>query len=873
MPSLDFEGRRVTLAPDDTIASALFRAGVRTFSRSFKFHRRRGLYCLAGDCPTCMMTVDGDPGVRTCVTPAADGQTVARGAGWPSAERDLLSSFWLLRRLLPVGFYYKTLIRPRAAWRLAEPRIRRLTGLGSLPLDAAPPPREVEHHHEELLIVGAGVAGLSAALAAAEGGTSVLIADEGMVGEKLPPGPTRARLEELHVRVREREAITVLERATAIGVYEGPFVPLASADRVHHVHPERVIIATGATERHGVFAGNDLPGVWLGRGAARMLGSHGVEPGKRVVLAGSTAEVAEHLELFQKAGVEVAACAVPEPLASELPASANALTGGELLAVHGRRGVRKAVIATQGKRESVRCDAVVLSLGLVPRDGLLRQAGGLPVVGAGDVVAPGCTLEEACVSGRAAAGGANELSERELPSPCTAGFACLCEDVRATDLEDAWAEGFRSTELLKRYTTATMGPCQGALCHEHLRAFVHERAGDGPTSAATTARPPARPISVADAAAGIHLPHEQRTALHETHLALGADMGWIGSWRRAESYGDWLAEYWAVRRDVGLLDNSTLGKFRVAGPDATEFLERLYPCHIADLTPGRTRYALLLNEAGSLLDDGMICALSEGGYYLTFSSSAVDHAETLLRDWAETWALDVHILNQTAALGAINVTGPRTRELLAPLCSNAIDSEAFPFMGMRELSVAGVPCIAMRLGFVGELGFELHFPSSRSEHLWMELMAAGSELGVMPVGLEATKLLRLEKAHILVGQDTDFDSTPAKLGFEWGVKMEKPDFVGKAALERLSALELGQKLAMFDFGDAAPPEGSTLTVDGTHAGHLTSSQLSPVLERGIALGWLLRVNGSFPETVKAAGASGRVVAEPFYDPKRERLRA
>ena len=443
----------------------------------------------------------------------------------------------------------------------------------------------------------------------------------------------------------------------------------------------------------------------------------------------------------------------------------------------------------------------------------------------------------------------------------------------ARDFEDAWAEGFRSTELLKRYATVTMGPCQGALCHEHLRSFVHGRAGDAALSAATTARPPARPISFADAAAGIHLPLEQRTALHERHLELGADMGWIGTWRRTESYGDWLAEYWAVRKCVGLIDNGTLGKFRVAGPDATEFLERLYPCHVADLSPGRTRYALMLNEAGSLLDDGMVCALHDGGYYLTFSSSAVDHAETWMRDWAETWGLEVHILNQTAALGAINVTGPRSRELLGTLCLDPIDSESFPFMGLRELAVAGVPCVAMRLGFVGELGFELHHPSSQSHRLWQELQAAGAELGVAPVGLEATRMLRLEKGHILVGQDTDFDSTPAKLGFGWAVKLEKPDFVGKAALERLAELEPIQKLAMLEFGDVAPPEGSTLSADGVHAGHLTSSRRSPVLERGVALGWLLRTNGTFPELVKAGDAIGRVVTKPFYDPERERLRA
>src|SRR5438093_7022829 len=125
MTWFEFEGRRVPIEEGDSIASALFRAGVRTFSRSFKYHRPRGLYCLTGDCPNCLMTVDGEPGVRACVTPAAGVSGVARENGWPSADHDVLAAFWHLRRLLPVGFYYKALVRPAAAWPLAERLIRR----------------------------------------------------------------------------------------------------------------------------------------------------------------------------------------------------------------------------------------------------------------------------------------------------------------------------------------------------------------------------------------------------------------------------------------------------------------------------------------------------------------------------------------------------------------------------------------------------------------------------------------------------------------------------------------------------------------------------------------------------------------------------
>jgi sarcosine oxidase subunit alpha len=837
MPWLELEGRRVPIEPGDTVASAMYRAGVRVFSRSFKYHRARGLYCLTGDCPNCLLTVDGEPCVRACVTPAADGQSVRRENGWPSADRDALALLWRLRRLLPVGFYYKALLRPGFAWRLAEPPIRRLAGIGRASLAAAPAHRELRHHHADVLLAGGGPAGVAAALEAAYAGERVVLADE---GELEPAGAAELRA----------AGVAVLERAPVVGIYEGPLVPVDGEDRLHLVHPGRVVVATGAVERHSVFPGNDLPGVWLGRGAARLVEEHGLLPGRRVAFAGTTEESLEHLDRLLAAGVEVAACLVPPELATRMPAGVRVVEGAEIVGARGRKGVRAVVIAVGGRRETIRCDAVVLSFGLVPRDGLLRQASGLPVEAVGDAaLAP------------------------VLPPEPRDGFVCLCEDVEAHDLEVAWEEGFRSTELLKRYTTATMGPCQGALCQGALRAFVRARADGGTVSAATTARPPARPLRLEDAAAGVHFAIEQRTGLHDRHLELGARMEWAGAWKRPESYGDPLAEYRAVRQDVSVMDVGTLGKFLVGGRDATVFLERVYPCRVADLEPGRLRYALLLNEAGYVFDDGTIAALPGGRYYLSFTSGGAEAVEAWLRDWAETWGYDVHLVNRTAAVGAINLVGPRARELLACLSTGPLGNDAFPYMHHRELDVAGVPCRTLRLGFTGELGYELHHPRSAGVRLWDALLEAGADLGIRPHGLEALRLLRLEKAHVIVGQDTDFDSTPAKLGLEFAVQMDKPEFVGRTALERIGRRPLDQRLAKLVFDGEAPPEGTPLSVEGRHAGHLTSSRFSPTLGHGVALGWVRALDGAFPETVEAAGARGRIVKRPFYDPEGARLRA
>lgn len=855
--SVDFEGRAIRIEPGDTVASALYRAGVRVFSRSFKYHRRRGLYCVTGDCPNCMVNVDGAPCVRACVTDAEPGQRVFREGGWPSADRDVLGVLDRMHKLLPVGFYYKTMLRPKWLWPLAEPWIRRVAGLGTIPAPTEHDRREVRHLHPDVVVVGAGAGGLSAALAAAEKGRSVIICDEGRIGEKIAPGPDLNAVVDLAGRVASFSSITVLEQTPAIGIYEGPLVVLNERSFLHLLHPEAVIVATGAVEEHGVFRGNDLPGVWLGRGAARLAGVHGVLPGKRVVLVGATREAAAHAATLRGAGADVT------------------VVDGEVVEARGRRAVRSVVIDRAGTREELQCDALVLSLGLVPRAGLALQAAGLPVVTVGDAASPGLELAEAEAEGARAGGGKQVATEaRPLPEPPRTGIVCICEDVAVEELAHAWHEGFRSTEIVKRYTTATMGPCQGQLCLGHVRSFIASRQdATGPASGPTTARPPVRAITLEQVSAGVWHEMHQETALHKRHLQLGATMEPAGAWRRPQHYGDALSEYWAVRRDVSVMDVGTLGKFLVAGRDALGFLDRIYPNNIADLKPGRIRYGLLLGEHGFVVDDGVICAEEDGRWYLTFTSAGAQTVEATLKDWAETWGHDVHIVDLTATRGAINVAGPKARELLRRLSEDKLDAEAFPYLGHREVTVAGVPCKAIRLGFVGELSYELHHPSNRSVELWDALMGAGRDLGIKPHGLDALRVLRLEKGHIIIGQDTDFDSTPSKLNMSWAVRLQKPWFIGKRGIERANAHEAKRQLVAVSFPGSAPREGAPLRVGGRNVGHLTSSAWSPVLDCGVSLGWVERVNGSFPTELESDGVIGTVVEHPFYDPQGERLRA
>jgi sarcosine oxidase, subunit alpha len=854
---LAFEGRQVRIQLGDTVASALYRHGVRVFTRSAKYHRRRGLYCMSGDCPNCFVTVDGRSRQRACMTKAQPGQVVRREGGWPSVERDLLAVLDRLHVLLPVGFYYKAMIRPRWAWAAAEPLIRRTAGVGTIDAHSRPTRREARHLHPEIAVVGAGIAGLSAALAFAEAGHEVLICDEGVISEALPPGVEGQRVDELARQAFEHHRITVLENSAATGIYEGPVLIVNAPDFLHLVHPTRVVVATGAVEEHSVFQGNDLPGVFLGRAAARLAGCHGVSPGRRIVVVGRTHETAAHVATLRAAGAEVIE------------------VDGEIDRALGKRCITGVIVNTDAEKRTIKCDALVVSSGLVPRSSLGRQADGLRVDVIGDAAIPGLTSKDVeAHSRRLAAGQTSDPVEQLLPVAPRSGIVCLCEDVATADLEQSWFEGFRSTELLKRYTTATMGPCQGQLCHSHVRAFVASRTGSDKAQALpTTARPPARSITLEDAAAGVHGEVHLRTALHQRHLEHEAHMEVVGGWWRPLYYGSAHDEYWAVHRQVGLMDVGTLGKFLVSGRDSTAFLDRLYPTPLLNAKVGRIKYAVLLDEAGYVVDDGVACRKENGDWYLTFTSAGAAAAEATLKDWASRWGYDVHVVDLTQAWGAINVAGPLARELIERVCSDPVENLTFPYLAHRTLNVAGVACLALRIGFVGELSFELHHPANRSVELWEALLQAGGDLNARPFGVDAMRLLRLEKGHIIVGQDTDFDSTPTKLSMDWAVRADKPSFLGKRGLERAGRAGPAHKLVALSFEHKSPPEGAPVRSAGRSVGYLTSSAWSPLLERGVALGWVETQTFDSESKLESDGATGTVVVEPFYDPHGERLRA
>jgi sarcosine oxidase subunit alpha len=326
-----------------------------------------------------------------------------------------------------------------------------------------------------------------------------------------------------------------------------------------------------------------------------------------------------------------------------------------------------------------------------------------------------------------------------------------------------------------------------------------------------------------------------------------------------------------VRENVGLIDVSTLGKIELIGPDAAELLERIYLNRWTDLKPGRVRYGAMCNEDGILFDDGVGVRLGTDRFYLTATTGNAEGVLQWLDLWKTAWRLRVAVVSQTSARAAMNLAGPQARTVLQRLTEADLSAGAFPYLATLECRVAGVTCRIMRIGFVGELGYEIHCPSALAAHLWDALMQAGRDVGLLPFGVEAQRILRLEKGHPIIGQDTDALSTPLEAGLSGLVRFDKPFFHGRAPLLRLREMPARSRLVGFRMvdTDVVLPEGSQAVEQDRPVGRITSTRYSPTLEASIGLAWLPAAHAAAGERFyvrwNGSDVAATVVKLPFYD--------
>ncbi|GGF73163.1 sarcosine oxidase subunit alpha [Paracoccus acridae] len=975
--SFTFDGKTYRGLRGDTVASALLANGVHLMGRSFKYHRPRGPVTAGSEEPNALIgTSRGagrfEPNTRATVQELRAGLVTESQNKWPSLSFDIGAVNDRAYMLFSAGFYYKTFMWPKSFWdKVYEPVIRGAAGLGKSPTEVDPDHYASRYLHTDVLIVGAGPAGIAAALAAAQSGADVTLVDENAeMGGSLLSDPAvqidgKPAWDWVDAQLGRLRAagVRLMTRTTAIGYYHQNMVGLcqrltdhldnppkgAPRERMWRVRAGQVVLAQGALEKPLVFDGNDRPGVMLAGAAQTYLHRYGVKVGD------SPAVLTSHDSAWYAAfdladnGARVAAIidtrdvVRPDLLDGARKRGIEVLAGHTVTTTRGRlrvKSVRAAPVRGThvGRGRDIPCDCLLMSGGWTPSLHLFSHTKGslawdadgntfLPdrkteeceIAGAGRglwgyqaVLADGAAAGLRALQGLGRAGHegrftvANDrpgtgVSHTELPTDGNAGkaraFIDFQNDVTAKDIRLAVREGMRSIEHVKRYTTNGMATDQGKMSNINGLMIAADALGKAPPQVGlTTFRPPYTPTSFGAFCGylrGETFQLTRKTPIDSWAEANGAVFEPVAQWRRAwyfpkpgeDMHAAVLRECKATRASLGIFDASTLGKIEVAGPDAVEFMNRMYTNPWTKLAPGRCRYGLLLGEDGFIRDDGVIGRLSPDLFHVTTTTGGAARVLTMMEDYLQTeWPdLDVWLTSTTEQWATVALNGPNALAMLKPLVQG-VDWDDFPHMSCAECTVAGLPARLFRLSFTGEIGFEVNVPARHGLALWTALMEAGKPYDICPYGTETMHVLRAEKGYIIVGQDTDGTVTPADAGLDWAVGKAKKDFVGKRSLSRPDITAKGRKQLVGLLTEDGSPlqEGAQIVLDPNQpkpmkmVGHVTSSYQS-TMGHPIAMAVIEGGFDKMGETVFIPMPDGvrkaRVTSTVFYDPDNTRLKA
>ena len=985
--SFTFNGQTYQGYAGDSLAAALLANGVDIVGRSFKYSRPRGIVAAGAEEPNAVLQIGSTeaaqiPNVRATQQALYSGLVANSTNGWPSVNTDLMGILGKVGGgMMPPGFYYKTFMYPQNLWMTYEKYIRKAAGLGRSPTEVDPDIYDQLNQHCDVLIVGAGPAGLAAALAAGRSGARVILADEQEefggslldTRETLDGKPAADWVAQAIAELQAMPEVTLLPRATVNGYHDhnfltihqrltdhlGEVAPMGQArQRMHRVRAKRVVLASGAHERPLVYANNDVPGNMLAGAVSTYVRRYGVAPGQELVLSTNNDYAYRVVLDWLDAGRQVVAVAdarsnprgtwVEEARARGV----RILTGSAVVEARGSKRVTGArICAIDAKAHKVTspgevldCDLIVSSGGYSPVVHLASHLGGRPewredilgfvpgpgngiqqridagavngVFALGDVLANGfeAGAKAAAEAGYKAVSGSLPQVEALHEEPMLAlfqvphekstarapkQFVDLQNDVTAAGIELATREGFESVEHVKRYTALGFGTDQGKLGNINGLAIAARSMGISIVQMGTTMfRPNYTPVTFG-AVAGRHCRElfdaKRYTAMQAWHVKNGAEFEDVGQWKRPwyfpkqgeDLHAAVARECLAVRNSVGILDASTLGKIDIQGPDAREFLNRVYTNAWTKLDVGKARYGLMCKEDGMVFDDGVTACLADNHFLMTTTTGGAARVLEWLEIYHQTeWPeLKVYFTSVTDHWATMTLSGPNSRKLLAKVTDIDLDKDAFPFMSWKEGLVGGVPARVFRISFTGELSYEVNVQADYALGVWEQIIEAGKEFDLTPYGTETMHVLRAEKGFIIVGQDTDASVTPDDLNMGWCVGRTKPfSWIGKRGMNRADCLREDRKqlvgLKPIDPNQVLP-EGAQLVFDPKQSipmqmvGHVTSSYMSAAMGYSFAMAVVKGGLKRMGERVFAPLADGSVIeaeicSSVFYDPKGDR---
>ncbi|MCP4104810.1 MAG: FAD-dependent oxidoreductase [Desulfobacteraceae bacterium] len=726
-------------------------------------------------------------------------------------------------------------------------------------------------------------------------------------------------------------------------------------ERYLEIRAQSVVVATGCIERPLLFDNNDRPGIMQVSCAHRLARAYGLVPGKHAVFSiGHNLGLEAALDLSDL-GMEIHAVADsrpdgqdPELVEGLIERRITFLKGWTTAKAYGRKMLNKVKLcSTDGiKQRNFECDILVASAGLTPYSGPLFMARAkmefdshtgfflpkqLPdkvhaagrLLGFHDTVSvetsgylAGLAAAEDCGATVGSLLKETQDKLRELPGPARGSklvqapfsgstgskrFICFDEDATVKNVNQACEMGFDSVELAKRFAAVGTGPCQGGISGHNLPLVISQFHEDSVfTEPPSTIRSPLVPAYLATYAGAGH-DIFKRTPVYDLQENVGAVFRRVGEWKRARYFSDDFTsreEIENVRNYVGIMDVSTLGKFRIFGPDALKALQRIYVGDMSKISGSKIKYSAMCNEDGCLIDDGVILKEEENNYYITTSSARAGSTVEWFRYHTRYEKWNFHMVNLTDAFGAINLAGPNARKVLQRLTNTDLSNTPFPFMDYRRFvldkkdfenyemfkskGLPKIPVHVMRLGFVGELSYEIHVPASFMQAAWNLLMEAGRDFNIRPFGLEAQNALRLEKGHVIIGQESELRTTLHDLGMGalWSRKKETSETVGGTSLS-FTKHQVGRlKLIGFimENSEETPADGS-LIVDDTIRGHVCTARYSYTLKQSIGMALVesqLIREGNRLEIFEPGAGEKRLFATvapmPFYDPEGKRLK-